>query len=633
MKKTIYRIVANNISPDQLGPFTQILVSDLNFSQNKAEQFNKNLPRILYENSDRSKVKKVLNSLKPVNAKFSVQKLIREESLSIYIQNTQQRLISKILNMALRAGTDTAIVHLIVEPETESELLPSLIARGEEIENLFRLSDFVYVLDDNSLLFLGFGTDKDGLNFLIPKLVKAVKNIVGKDSNIKFGEAVFPKDGYTLPDLLRTINKNFDTDQEQDQPIAEPVKEQLSDGNDILKIQLDDEPTAVFDAGTYIKDARGTFYHKLCSLPPETVWCGVKSMEVKDQKRFVLRLPYNSVLINYLFGKIKKQADVKDLETAQKQINSLVETMQIEKNLIERERNKTSVVAMLNRIESLPIIPSVAMQVYNLSINPESEIEDIRKVLATDQALALKILKLVNSPFYGLAQKVESIKEGVVILGMEEVAQLAFGLSLTNSFSGKGIKGIVDPVSLRRHAVETAITGLFLCKDLDEEKFKGAFTACVLHDIGKLFFIQNFPDLYKRVVMKAKAMQIPLYAAEEEVFGLNHGVVGGIIAKKWNLPNSLVQAISFHHYPSDAGEYQQLASIVGFADSLCHMEIINEDGQEINSLNGSLMNQSLIAVLKTVMETMSDQAIKETKEKAIQFLDENGTILSSIVSD
>jgi putative nucleotidyltransferase with HDIG domain len=429
---------------------------------------------------------------------------------------------------------------------------------------------------------------------------------------------------------MRYLKKNFGLNKKQAKKIDASDPEAVRNENDILPAQVDVPAFESFEQDAVFKDAKGGFFYKLLDLSPETVWAGVKNMTIKDQKRFMLRLPHDSKLVDYLSGKINSQAEVRDVETAREEIGRLAAEMHFEKGVIERQRNKTSVVAMLNRIESLPVIPAVAMQVYQLSIDPESETEDVQKVLSTDPGLAVKILKLVNSPFYGLGRKVDSIREGIVVLGMEEIAQLAFGLSLAGSFSGVGIKGMIDPVSLRRHAVEVALTGRFLCEDLTDDDFKGAFTACVLHDIGKLFLIQNFPELYKRVMLLAREMQLPVYAAEEDIFDLNHGVVGGIIAKKWNLPDSLVQAISFHHYPPDASEYQELAAIVGFADCLNHMSTANDTPEAVENMVANLMNKGLVDVLQTTLGNISKDMIADKKAQVSRFLHESVTILGSI---
>lgn len=630
MKKILYRIIVKNLVPDSIEAVAQILEKEFNYTSKNADDFVKSLPRILYESHNGSKFKKALNVLKPANAGLTVQKLIKEENFPFYVDRATHRLILKILNMTLRAGTDASFVYMVAGHENKFGLRGSLIGREEEIEDSFRLSDFIFVIDERSLLFLGFATDNDGLHFLIPKLKKTVLGIMGKDAEIKFGQAVFPKDGYSLPDIMRYLKKNFGMNKKQAKKIDASDPEAVRNENDILPAQVDVPAFESFEQDAVFKDAKGGFFYKLLDLSPETVWAGVKNMTIKDQKRFMLRLPHDSKLVDYLSGKIKSQADVRDVETAREEIVRLAAEMHFEKGVIERQRNRTSVVAMLNRIESLPVIPAVAMQVYQLSIDPESETEDVQKVLSTDPGLAVKILKLVNSPFYGLGRKVDSIREGIVVLGMEEIAQLAFGLSLAGSFSGVGIKGMIDPVSLRRHAVEVALTGRFLCEDLTDGDFKGAFTACVLHDIGKLFLIQNFPELYKRVMLLAGEMQLPVYAAEEDIFGLNHGVVGGIIAKKWNLPDSLVQAISFHHYPPDASEYQELAAIVGFADCLNHMSTADDTPEAVENMVANLMNKGLVDVLQTTLGNISKDMIADKKAQVSRFLHESVTILGSI---
>lgn len=630
MKKILYRIIVNNIVPERTEAFVQILENEFNFSREKADDFAGSLPRILYESHNGNNVKKKLNIVKPANANLRIEKLIKGENFPFYIEASKQQLLSKLLNMTLRSGTDLAFVYVVAEPGDGACLHGSLMGREKEIGNSFRLSDFVFIIDEKSLLFLGFATDHDGLKYLIPKLTKVVKNIVGKGAFIKAGEAAVPKDGYTLSDIMGSVNKNLGLDQKEAASVKTSDSKPFGEKRDTIATRMNTPALAPFHQHAYFKEENGVFFYKLLNLSPETVWSGVKNMSIKDQKRFLSRIPHTLKLVDYLSEKIKSQAEVRDLETAQTEISKLVTGMQIEKDLIERQGNRTLVMSMLNQIESLPVIPSVAMQVYQLSIDPESKIEDVQRVLSTDQGLALRILKIVNSPFYGLSKKVDSIREGIVILGMEEIAQMAFGLSLAGSFSPIGIEDTIDPEAFRRHTVEVAVIGRYLCEKLDKELFKGAFTACVLHDIGKLFLIQHFPDLYKRVVFRGREMQMPIHAAEEDIFGLNHGIVGGIITKKWNLPASLVQAISFHHYPFDAFGHQELAAMVGFADYLSHVHDADSHAEE--NMMAGVMNQGHIDVLHTTLGNMSTEVIADKKIQVLAFLQEVGVMFSSIAN-
>ena len=205
--------------------------------------------------------------------------------------------------------------------------------------------------------------------------------------------------------------------------------------------------------------------------------------------------------------------------------------MDFEKALLERKKRQATVIAKIHRLESLSTIPSVAIQIYNVAMDPKSEIDDIQKMIQLDQVMTLKILKLVNSSYYGLSQKVNSVKEAVIILGTDEIINMAFGLSLSESFKGSGSGGLIDPKALWKHSVETALIGKHLCRGKKKFADEGIFAACILHDFGKLFLIENFPDEYRLIIERSKEMHLPIYDLEEEVFGYNHGVISGIIAK------------------------------------------------------------------------------------------------------
>jgi HD superfamily phosphohydrolase YqeK len=94
----------------------------------------------------------------------------------------------------------------------------------------------------------------------------------------------------------------------------------------------------------------------------------------------------------------------------------------------------------------------------------------------------------------------------------------------------------------------------------------GAFTAGLLHDVGKIFFVKNFPELYQKIHTTQAQHNLPLYELEEDILGANHAAVGGYLVSKWNLPQSLIQATGFHHQPASAPKFPQFAALIGLAD-------------------------------------------------------------------
>ena len=255
-----------------------------------------------------------------------------------------------------------------------------------------------------------------------------------------------------------------------------------------------------------------------------------------------LRLPFNSPLIPFLAEKIRNQSPSNDYETARIKVLKLVSEMELLGSLKDRNENFKQISAVLNRLESIFSMPSIALQVYNIASDPESNIEDIVDIVLLDPSLSIKLLKIVNSPFYGLPEKVGSIKEAVLMLGREEVVNMAFGLSLSKSFLDSDLKGIIEPQWLWRHSLGTAMISKYLCGKVEIFDQITVFTAALIHDLGKIFLIENFPELYIKVIEEARRNNLREISMEEELAGFDHAAIGRRIAENWNLPDALVQA-------------------------------------------------------------------------------------------
>ncbi len=123
----------------------------------------------------------------------------------------------------------------------------------------------------------------------------------------------------------------------------------------------------------------------------------------------------------------------------------LISEMELVENLKERNENFKKISAKVSRLESIFAMPSIALQVYNVASNQKSEVDDVVNVVMLDPSLSLKLLKIVNSPFYGLIEKVSSLKDALLMLGRGEIVNMAFGLSLSKSFLDSDLKGIMQP--------------------------------------------------------------------------------------------------------------------------------------------------------------------------------------------
>jgi len=210
---------------------------------------------------------------------------------------------------------------------------------------------------------------------------------------------------------------------------------------------------------------------------------------------------------------------------------------------------------IVNRIHNLPTPPTVFAQVNKVINNPNTSAYQIGAIIAEDPALSAKILKLTNSAFYGLSRTVTSVKQAIVILGLDVVKSLVLSASVFETFSKRNTidKNFLD--QFWRHSLLVAFMSRIISRTKNFPSFLEAeesFSAGLLHDIGKLVILTHLPEDFAKI--KAARANSPNAAAsflEEQVLGFDHAAVGSYLCRKWNLPEHLTQSIQFHHSPQE----------------------------------------------------------------------------------
>jgi HD-like signal output (HDOD) protein len=234
----------------------------------------------------------------------------------------------------------------------------------------------------------------------------------------------------------------------------------------------------------------------------------------------------------------------------------------------------------LRDVQDLPALPDAATKVLELAQSEETTVEDLSGALSQDQALAGKTLKLVNSPYYGFPRRIGKISEAVVILGFKTIKNLAVSVSVCDFFSG-GSEGL-DRRQLWKHSVGVAVAAAMVAKHTRMTALKeNAFISGLLHDIGLLVEDRSFQPELSRALTMAEEQNLPIEEAENEVFGLDHALIGKKVAEIWKLPERICSSIGFHHQPQYAlGEARQEASLVYVADLICKLKGFGFDGDQ-----------------------------------------------------
>jgi len=226
---------------------------------------------------------------------------------------------------------------------------------------------------------------------------------------------------------------------------------------------------------------------------------------------------------------------------------------------------------VLKRIHALPPLPTSAMRVIALTKNPATSVRELEKVIGQDPALAAGMLRQANSAYYGYARRISSLQEAIVILGFEATQGLAMASAVAPLLKIQLIGYQIEQDGLWKHSMVTAIAAKSLCKKLELPYGDVAFTAGLLHDIGKLVISIYVQEVGAYLLEKVTVAELSYVELEEKIIGYNHATVGGFMAKGWNLPEDLVESISYHHSPSSAHNHTELASVIHVANGLASM--------------------------------------------------------------
>ena len=229
--------------------------------------------------------------------------------------------------------------------------------------------------------------------------------------------------------------------------------------------------------------------------------------------------------------------------------------------------------AVLGAIHILPTPQSLQDQLDRELMSSALTGERLGGILAQDVALTAKVLQIVNSAFFGAARPITLAKEGAQSLGVNLVRTLATTRLLTLP-SAEPAPGGLSLEHLCQHGVNT---GLYATRILSAERVlpdmvKAAFTGGVLHDVGKLVLATLYPAQYAQVVESVRQRSLPSWQAEQEVFGIDHAQVGAYLVALWGLPQTVVDAVAWHHAPSRQARTEFLAATtaVHVANALLH---------------------------------------------------------------
>lgn len=252
---------------------------------------------------------------------------------------------------------------------------------------------------------------------------------------------------------------------------------------------------------------------------------------------------------------------------------------------------------ILDKLNDIPTLPVVATRVTELINDPNSSSSDIADVLKKDQVLTAKVLKLINSPYYGIPGEVTDVKRALAYLGFNTLAQLVLSISVISVFAENNDTKF-SLQSFWKHALGTAVASELIAKKIGYAKPEECFTCGLLHDIGKIVLLQIAPHELVKIVQLAEREKISFHEAERRLETPNHGYLGEYIASKWQLPMVIRMSIRYHH-TDVAGMETMLSSIKPAVQcvALANQIVVKEGIGYSGNASGGLITDDLLKPL------------------------------------
>lgn len=269
----------------------------------------------------------------------------------------------------------------------------------------------------------------------------------------------------------------------------------------------------------------------------------------------------------------------------------------------------------IEAIEELPTLPAVVTQILQATKSMSTNANDVGDLISADQSLTIKVLKLVNSPFYGFPQKIKTITHAIVILGFSKVKNIVLAASVFG-MAKQQQNSTFNICALWEHALTTGI----VCRQIAIHRNSGIdieemFVAGLLHDLGKVIMISNLPDICKAISEEVKKKDCLFLEAENSLFDFGHDKIGVWLSEKWNLNPALVEGIRCHHNPLAARGDKEIAYTVHAGDIIARaLDIGNGGDNKIPKLNPKVAAE-LGLTAESLDKIMGDVIIEIDKAK------------------
>lgn len=233
---------------------------------------------------------------------------------------------------------------------------------------------------------------------------------------------------------------------------------------------------------------------------------------------------------------------------------------------------------IFQEIANLSTLPTIYVKLNAAISNPHSSIEDVSSIISADQASSARILRIANSSAFNRLSKIDTIAKAIFYLGFREVSDIVFAMTIMKVFKKNDNFLLFSPINFWRHSIAVGVISRQIAVSRKALNLENYFLGGVIHDIGKLFLLEFFEREFINAIERAAERKCPLEEAENEILGTNHIIAGSLLAKAWNLPESIVNSIKYHDIGTDDNVFDEHAMTVHMANITAKMMNLGSAG-------------------------------------------------------
>lgn len=242
-------------------------------------------------------------------------------------------------------------------------------------------------------------------------------------------------------------------------------------------------------------------------------------------------------------------------------------------------------------VDRLPTISTMFEKIISLLEDQNSSVKDVEKVIRLDQVISTRILRLINSSYYGYGN-ITSISHGITLLGFNTLKNLVLSASLSAVINVGAPMGRLSVADFWLHSIGVASICKLLSLQTGVADPEEMFTLGLLHDIGKVMYLKETPEFFQALLDRSQQEQKPLFEVENEV-GVSHAHLGWFLCEKWNFPPKISSVIKNHHSVNDEDEFANEEAIVNLADYLTLKLDIGSSGNSFPGPPAPVVSQRL----------------------------------------